>query len=135
MVGGGYELCSPLYHARQRPLLQEAVGQVQRLVQAHALLCRCAVLVTRRYGVVLPLDVLNVMLHLVILAYYVLTALLLDVRHQTDRLFFFVVSLLLGCLLGRLLQLVRACAASKEEVSYGVDALLLHVDFLAHPSI
>lgn len=88
------------------------------LKTAHALLCDSAVDVSRRFGFVLLVDMLNLLLHVVITAYFFISVLLLSSKELSKSKHFAVVQFLyMFADLSRMLLLVIYCSKAKNEVT------------------
>ncbi|KAK3917231.1 Gustatory receptor for sugar taste 43a [Frankliniella fusca] len=92
---------------------------VHQLEDAHALLCSSALNVVSRYGPVLLIDVLNLLMHFVTTSYFFLSVLVLDVKLQWYHFESYVTlqSLWMLAHLSRLVLLVLPCSCVKEEAN------------------
>ncbi|XP_026272762.2 gustatory receptor for sugar taste 43a-like [Frankliniella occidentalis] len=97
---------------------------IHQLEDAHALLCSSALNLTRRYGPVLLIDVLNLLLHFVTTAYFFFSMIVVDAKlHQNvaHRITMYVYVTLQGLWMlahvSRLVLLVQPCSNVKEEAN------------------
>ncbi|KAJ1532316.1 hypothetical protein ONE63_000923 [Megalurothrips usitatus] len=106
---------SPHPHAHMHPALS-----IQRLNMAHHLLCDATLSVGRRYGLSLLADMLCLLLHLVITAYFFLKYLLLakaDSQADTQPAYTLMQAAWLAVHLGRMFILVLPCSRASAEAS------------------
>ncbi|XP_034232272.1 gustatory receptor for sugar taste 43a-like [Thrips palmi] len=86
------------------------------LEQAHVLLCESSANVSQRYGPVLLLDMLNLMLHTVISAYFFSSVLMLSPRQLSNSEPYVVLQFFwLLAHVSRMLLLVTYCSKAKDE--------------------
>ncbi|XP_034256155.1 gustatory receptor for sugar taste 43a-like [Thrips palmi] len=90
--------------------------QIQHLDDAHALLCESSLSLTDRFGAVLLVDVLNLLLHFVATAYFFFTGLLLKTSPLSGS-YVAMQAFWLAAHLSRLLLLVWSCSKAKQEAN------------------
>lgn len=106
---------------RVRPVVIATQPQplsTQRLNMAHHLLCESAVSVAKRYGLSLLVDMLCLLLHLVITAYFFFKHLLMlpPINQTVSNYYILIQAIWLFVHLGRMLMIVLPCSRASAEV-------------------